>query len=659
MVIKKLTCSKVTLDQLLSEQIPSNIVKALGGKGTRKENNSSKDVLFTKADVSTSESAPIITSNFEEECDNQEPLPPLPKRTKVEPSDASKGPFLLSDLTANMADLTLNTASKKVKKSSDKVSQTYVIKKKTEPKHPAIQNSCLDKSALPLIEQLLLTLMEEVKGCEICGSIAHEIADCPKNLRNNRKPRVAIKQSEPTKKYSKESGPKVVFGDNSSGDTEGHGSVNCNGITFTKFCLQRLRDLFSMKKMKLSSFLLEAEMFMLLTCHLTIHTSMLVSMLKPHQVLVGNGTRDYLTSTSKPINNLSKFNLVSGLPSLTFLKDKNCSAYEKRKYHKATFKTKSSFSINKCMHLLYTDLFGHVKPQTISHNKYTLVIVDEYSRYTWVFYLKKKSDAADCIMSFIKQMENLNDTKVKKLRSDNGTEFRNHTLEAFCDEKGISQNFSLPCTPEIRNKTLIEATRTMLNSASLLKQFWGEAVNVACYTQNKYIIVKRHRKIAYEVFRGKAPDISYFHVFGCPMHIHNHRDYLVKFDEKTDDGSFLGYSLVAKAFRVFNIRRQEMEESFHVTLSEDDEAISQTSTEGDAINFNEVNSFPDDEFNEPRTSDIVYEVVHPESAVSLESTDLQEDDRDEPLIDDQPLPQINSPLADSVFGPLIPQDKWL
>ncbi|GKB78175.1 retrovirus-related pol polyprotein from transposon TNT 1-94 [Tanacetum coccineum] len=155
--------------------------------------------------------------------------------------------------------------------------------------------------------------------------------------------------------------------------------------------------------------------------------------------------------------------------------------------------------------------------------------------------------------------------RVKELRSDNGTEFRNHKLEEFCDEKGISQNFSSPCTPEQngvaerRNRTQIEATRTMLNSTKLLKQFWEEAINTASYTQNRSIIVKRHGKTTYDVFRGRFPYISYSHVFGCHVHIHNLRDHLGKFDEKADDGFFLGYSLMAKAFRVFNIRRQEME----------------------------------------------------------------------------------------------------
>nr|GEW67153.1 hypothetical protein [Tanacetum cinerariifolium] len=152
---------KVTLDQLLSKQIPGNIVKALGGKGRRKENNSK--VLRTKADVSTSEPALMITSHFEDDNDNLVHLPFLPKLSRAEPSGASKSLISLSDLTANMADLTLNT-TKRIKNSSDKVSQTYVIKKKTKPKPPAVQLTCLDKNALPSTEQLLLTLIEEVKG---------------------------------------------------------------------------------------------------------------------------------------------------------------------------------------------------------------------------------------------------------------------------------------------------------------------------------------------------------------------------------------------------------------------------------------------------------------------------------------------------------------
>ncbi|GJX67881.1 retrovirus-related pol polyprotein from transposon TNT 1-94 [Tanacetum coccineum] len=140
----------------------------------------------------------------------------------------------------------------------------------------------------------------------------------------------------------------------------------------------------------------------------------------------------------KNINKLSKQNKVLGLPSLIYSKDTPCTSCEKGKYHRASFKTKQNFSIRKCLHLLHMDLFGSVSPMSINHEKYTLVIVDEYSRYTWVHFLRKKSQAPEIIMSFIRMVENQNDVKVKQIRTDNGTEFRNHELESFCDEKGIS-----------------------------------------------------------------------------------------------------------------------------------------------------------------------------------------------------------------------------
>ncbi|GKD42550.1 retrovirus-related pol polyprotein from transposon TNT 1-94 [Tanacetum coccineum] len=105
------------------------------------------------------------------------------------------------------------------------------------------------------------------------------------------------------------------------------------------------------------------------------------------------------------------------------------------------------------------------------------------------------------------------------IRTDNVTGFRNHELKSFCDDKGISQNFPSPYTPEQngiaerKNRTLIEAARTILNGSVLSKHFQTEAVRIACYTQNRSIIVKRHDKTPYEIFRERILDISYFHVF--------------------------------------------------------------------------------------------------------------------------------------------------
>ncbi|GJY11419.1 hypothetical protein Tco_0379604 [Tanacetum coccineum] len=136
------------------------------------------------------------------------------------------------------------------------------------------------------------------------------------------------------------------------------------------------------------------------------------------------------------------------------------------------------------------------------------------------------------------------------------------------------------------------------------------------------------------------------------------RDHLRKFDEKADDGFFLSYSPVAKAFRVFNIKRQEMEETLHVTFSEDDEAISQSNTEGDAINFNENRSFPDDEFLKPRSKvtqcpgNIEYFPYIPayENTIPTDSPILQDS-----VSPEEPPEFTNNGIPHSP----VPQDRWL
>ncbi|GJX39695.1 retrovirus-related pol polyprotein from transposon TNT 1-94 [Tanacetum coccineum] len=403
-------------------------------------------------------------------------------------------------------------------------------------------------------------------------------------------------------KYVEQPGPRVVFGDNSSCITEGYGLINCGGIVFTKvaFVNGLKYNLISISQLCDAKYIVQFDdkqeiifnankkiiliaprrndVYVLNMSSLTLNGACFFSKAAESVNWLWHKRLSYLNF--KNINKLAKQNKVLGLPSLVYSKDKPCTACEKGKHHRASFKTTQNFSIRKCLHLLHMDLFGLVSPMSINHEKYTQVIFDEYSRYTWVHFLRKKSQAPTVIMSFIRMVENQNDVKVKQIKTDNGNKFRNHELESFCDEKRISQNFSSPYTPEQngvaerKNRTLIEAARTMLKGSVLSKHFWTEAVRVVCYTQNISIIVKRHNisiivkrhdKTPYEILRERIHDISYFHMFGCPVYIHNHKDHLGKFDAKADDGYFLGYSFVLKAFRVFNIRRQQVYETYHVT----------------------------------------------------------------------------------------------
>nr|GEY11073.1 putative ribonuclease H-like domain-containing protein [Tanacetum cinerariifolium] len=142
------------------------------------------------------------------------------------------------------------------------------------------------------------------------------------------------------------------------------------------------------------------------------------------------------------------------------------------------------------------------------------------------------------------------------------------------DAQGIRREFSVARTPqqngmaERKNRTLIEVTRTMLADSKLPTIFWAEAVNIACYVQNRVLVIKPHNKTPYELFLGRKPALSFMRPFGCPVTILNTLDHLGKFDRKADDGFFVGYSTYSKAFRVFNTRTKIIKENLHITFLE-------------------------------------------------------------------------------------------
>ncbi|GKB06456.1 putative ribonuclease H-like domain-containing protein [Tanacetum coccineum] len=205
---------------------------------------------------------------------------------------------------------------------------------------------------------------------------------------------------------------------------------------------------------------------------------------------------------------------------------------------------------------------------------YCLAIIDDYSRFIWVFFLATKDETSGILKSFIMGIENLVDHKVKVIICDNGTEFKNREMIDFCEMKGILRQFSIARTPqqngvaERRNRKLIEAARTMIANSRLPTTFWAEAINIACYVQNRVLVVKPHNKNPYQLFHGRTPTLSFMRLFGCPITILNTIDHLGKFDGKADEGFFVGYYLNSKAFRVFNSRTRIVEENLHIRFSE-------------------------------------------------------------------------------------------
>ncbi|KAJ9535705.1 LOW QUALITY PROTEIN: hypothetical protein OSB04_un001143 [Centaurea solstitialis] len=276
----------------------------------------------------------------------------------------------------------------------------------------------------------------------------------------------------------------------------------------------------------------------------------------------------------KNMNKLVENNLVRGLPRKEFFCNDNCVACLKGKQHKSSHKSKEVNSISSPLQLIHMDLFGPTNVMSIGKKSYCLVIVDDFSRFTWVYFLKTKDETSGLIKSFVTRVENQTNLKVKVIRSDNGTEFKNSDINSFCDEKGIEKQYSAPRTPqhngvaERRNRTLIEAARCLLADSKLPITFWAEAVNTACYVQNRILVVKSQGKTPYEIFKKKKPFIGFFKPFGCPCTILNTKSHLGKFDSKSEEGFLVGYATQCKGYRVFNSVTRIIEESDNVKCNE-------------------------------------------------------------------------------------------
>ncbi|GKA25273.1 retrovirus-related pol polyprotein from transposon TNT 1-94 [Tanacetum coccineum] len=212
------------------------------------------------------------------------------------------------------------------------------------------------------------------------------------------------------------------------------------------------------------------------------------------------------------------------------------------KSKKSSHQPKAEDTNQEKLYLLHMDLCGPMRVESINGKKYILVIVDDYSRFTWVRFLRSKDEAPDAIIKCIKNIQVRLNATVRNVRTDNGTEFVNQTLRDFYENVGISHQTSVARTPqqngvvERRNQTLVEAARTMLIFSKAPLFLWAEAINTACYTQNRSLIRLRYNKTPYELMHDKKPDLSFLHVFGSLCYPTNDSEDLGKLNAKADIG---------------------------------------------------------------------------------------------------------------------------
>ncbi|GJS51029.1 retrovirus-related pol polyprotein from transposon TNT 1-94 [Tanacetum coccineum] len=222
------------------------------------------------------------------------------------------------------------------------------------------------------------------------------------------------------------------------------------------------------------------------------------------------------------INLLSKKDVVIGLPKLKYVKDQLCSSCEVSKAKRSSFKSKTIPSSKGRLNLLHMDLCGPMRVASINGKKYILVIVDDYSRYTWTLFLRSKDETPEVLKDFLTMIQ-------RNLQAPHQT--------------------STPRTPEQnnvverRNRTLVEAARTMLSASKLPLFFWAEEIATACYTQNRSIIIPTHEKTAYHIINDRKPSIKHLHIFGCTCYLTRDGENLDKMKEKGDPCILVGTPL--------------------------------------------------------------------------------------------------------------------
>ncbi|XP_059428598.1 uncharacterized protein LOC132162380 [Corylus avellana] len=286
---------------------------------------------------------------------------------------------------------------------------------------------------------------------------------------------------------------------------------------------------------------------------------------------------------------IAKKEAINDLPKINYLEKGKCGPCQLGKQTRNPHKKTSGICTSRNLELLHMDLMGPTRTASLGGKKYILVIVDDYSRYTWISLLKEKSEAFDQATVLFKRIQVEQNCSIQRIRSDHGREFENSSFEEFYKNFGIKHEFSSPITLqqngviERKNRVIQEMARVMIHSKNLAQHFWGEAVNTAYHIINRVFLYPTTDKTPYELWRGKKPTVKYFRVFGSKCYILRDRESLEKFEAKSDVGIFLGYSTTSRASRVYNTRTKVVMESINVVI--DDESITDQ-TEGEQAEVN-------------------------------------------------------------------------
>ncbi len=347
---------------------------------------------------------------------------------------------------------------------------------------------------------------------------------------------------------------------------------------------------------------------------------------------------------------MSNKNMVRGLDDVRSFESFHCSDCLAGKGHRSPIPRKSKTRASKLLELVHSDVNGPLETPSLGGARYFVTFIDDFSKWTFVYTMKQKSETFTCFKKFHKlaerhtglKIDNVNvitrsnptPDKLKTLRTDNGGEYLSNEFRDYLAENGIQHQLTVAYTPqqngvaERMNRTIMDLVRSMLHSSGLPKEFWGEAVATAVYIRNR--VSSQTLPVGttpYHRWMGKSPDLSYIRIFGCKCWFVIPKIHTNKLDRRSKPGIMLGYSTQSKGYKIWDTEAQTIivsrdvkfdESSFSSpisTLEDADEASGSVKVQGgevanevtidtdppNSVTETEVHTFSEEEFQDSNT----------------------------------------------------------
>src|ERR1043165_5730093 len=266
------------------------------------------------------------------------------------------------------------------------------------------------------------------------------------------------------------------------------------------------------------------------------------------------------------LRQLSTKGMARGLPKIQH-PSQVCDACITGKQSRLPFPSQASFRATRPLELVHADLCGTITPTSLAGNNYFFLIVDDYSRYMWIYMLKSKDQVYENFKKFLSEAQTETSHKDRKLRTDCGGEFTSRALTTYCEEKGILRQLTAPYTPqqngvvERKNRSVMSMTRSMLKAMNVPQNLWAEATRQAIYILNRLPTKALQGMTPYEAVNRKAPNIKHIRVFGCIAYAKVTTPYLKKLEDRSKKMVHQGNENGSKAYRLYD----PVEEKIHIS----------------------------------------------------------------------------------------------